>query len=401
MRKKVVLGSSVFLWQTSIEGFLYDWISGACLRFPVVDSGIRALCDQWEDLDNLYAARFNPQENDSQVNKLVTAIVLRGLGRVYDENASAVSFPPVLKINRSVERKAIMDRVETQPILPNLTHLRVFLGGVTGDRNLWKQAMFPMASSVFLEINRLRGFLHRCDCHSLAQIDLVISDWDAGRISAFSEGLSEMSMKEKVRFFFAHPDPGFNNEILVGLVADGYAVTQVCLPDKRIERAAWVQGRNYQLFVRGEEEAEYWERLLEGTDGVDYVFKPIADNNLEFFYNNVFLSEEEILSQRLTKKEIFRHQALNVNQFGTLYVFPDGTIHPAADASAIGTLEDPVHQTIVRELVENHAWRQTRRLMKPCKNCLYHDLCPSPSVYERIFDVPGCTYWRKKTSLPV
>jgi hypothetical protein len=134
---------------------------------------------------------------------------------------------------------------------------------------------------------------------------------------------------------------------------------------------------------------------LQDTESVDYDFKPIAEDNLEFFRKNVFLSEEEILSQKLTKKDIFRHQALNVNQFGTLYVFPDGTIHSAADAPAIGTLEDPVHQTIVRELMENHAWRQTRRLMEPCKNCLYHDLCPSPSVYERVFGVPGCTYWQK------
>ena len=394
MRKKVVLDSSVFLWKTSTEGFLYNWISSACLRFPISDSGIRALCDQWEDLDNLYAARFNSQENDPQVNRLVSAIISRGLGRVYDENAPVVSFPPVLKINRSVERKAIMDRVETQPILPNLTHLRVFLGGMSGDRLLWKQALFPMVSSVLLEMNRLRGFLLRCDCHSLTQIDLVITDWEADRIHVFSDGFSEMVMKEKVRFFFAHPDPGFNNDVLADLVADGYAITQVCLPDKRIEKAVWRQGRNYQLLVRGEDEAERWERLLDGADGVDYIFMPIADNNLEFFRNNVFLSEEEILSQKLTKKEIFRHQALNVNQFGTLYVFPDGTIHPAADAPAIGTLEDPVHQTIVRELVENHAWRQTRQLMEPCKNCLYHDLCPSPSVYERIFGVPGCTYWK-------
>ena len=154
-------------------------------------------------------------------------------------------------------------------------------------------------------------------------------------------------------------------------------------------------GRKYQLLIRSVEDGDHWESLLQEAENVDYDFKPIADNNLDFFRDNVFLSEEEILSQKLTKKDIFRHQALNVNQFGTLCVFPDGTIHPAADAPAIGILEDPVHQTIVRELVENHAWRQTRRLMEPCKNCLYHDLCPSPSVYERIFGVPGCTYWQK------
>ena len=395
MRKKVVLDSSVFLWQTTTEGFLYNWISSACLRFPIADSSIQALCNQWEDLDNLYAARFDPQENRSFVNNLVTTIVLRGLGRVYDEDAPVVSFPPILKVNRGVERKAIKERVETQPILPYLTHLRIYLGGLSGDCSLWKQAMFPMSSPESLDFGRLMGFLLRCDRHSLAHIDLVISNWEAKRISAFSKGLSEMALKEKVRFFFAHPDPGFNNEILDGLVAEGYAITQVCPPDRDIKTAIWVPGRGYQLLIRSEEEAEYWESLLQDAEDVNYDFKPIADNNLEFFRENVFLSEEEILSQKLSKKDIFRHQALNANQFGTFYVFPDGTIHPATDAPAVGTLEDSVHQTIIRELEQNYAWRQTRRLMEPCKNCLYHDLCPSPSVYERIFGVPGCTYWQE------
>ncbi|MBO6082812.1 MAG: hypothetical protein J6P46_07305, partial [Bacteroidales bacterium] len=244
-----------------------------------------------------------------------------------------------------------------------------------------------------LDPARLFAFLSRTSKQLLSSLELILFEWDDNQMASLIPALA--GYKNCIHFFFTHPDPGFYNEILDKLVVDGFSITQVCPVDVDIRKASWVSGRSYQLLVKSEEDMNHWEELLQDAGDVDYDIKPVADNNLEFFRKNVFLSEEEILSQKLTKKDIFRHQALNVNQFGTFYVFPDGTVHPAADAPAVGTLEDSVHQMIIRELEENHAWRQTRRLMEPCKNCLYHDLCPSPSVYERIFGVPGCTYWKE------
>jgi hypothetical protein len=391
---KLVLHSTVFLWRNSDRAVLYDCASKASLCHAAQDSGIQQLCTQWENIDNLYVARFDEQDETPELSSFIQEIVNKGFGSLYGENDMALAFPPVLSIDQGAEKlSSWKNGYDSQPVLLYLTKLQCYLGGNGCHADWWQQGAFPMASTERLDPTRLAGFLFRCSPVALAQIHLVISEWDAVYLSSLKDVLEPA--KDRVRFFFAHPDPGFGNEILDGLMADGYAVTQVCPPDKNIKTVTWTPGRSYQLLIRSEEEGDYWEALLQDTESVDYDFKPIAEDNLEFFRKNVFLSEEEILSQKLTKKDIFRHQALNVNQFGTLYVFPDGTIHSAADAPAIGTLEDPVHQTIVRELMENHAWRQTRRLMEPCKNCLYHDLCPSPSVYERVFGVPGCTYWQK------
>lgn len=372
---------------------LYDTAAKASLNWAAYDVGIRRFCSQWENIDNLYVARFNEQDEAPETSAFIQEVVNRGFGSLYGENDMALAFPPVLSIDQGVEKlSSWKNGFDSQPVLLYLTKLQCYLGGSGGGVDWWRQAAFPMTSTDRLDPGRLAEFLSRCSQQALAQIHLIITDWDASYFSSLADVLEDK--KEKVHFFFANPDPGFRNEILDRLASEGYVVTQVCPPDKSIGKVSWEPGRNYQLLIRSEEDGDYWEAMLQESENVNYDFKPIADNNLDFFRKNVFLSEEEILSQKLTKKEIFRHQALNVNQFGTLYVFPDGTIHPAADAPAIGTLEDSVHQTIVRELVENHAWRQTRRLMEPCKNCLYHDLCPSPSVYERIFGVPGCTYWK-------
>ena len=391
---KLVLHSTVFLWRNSNRVVLYDCATKASLCHSAQDSGVQTLCAQWENIDNLYVARFDEQDETPKASAFIQEIVEKGIGSLYGENEMALAFPPVLSIDQGVDKlSSWKNGYDSQPVLLYLTKLQCFLGGSGSGVDWWQQVAFPMTSTGRLDIERLAGFLSRCSPQALAQIHLVITEWDTDYISSL-KGILE-NARNKVRFFFAHPDPGFNNEILDGLVAEGYAITQVCPPDASLEKVSWVSGRNYQLLVKSDAEAEYWESLLQDAEDVNYDFKPIADNNLEFFRENVFLSEEEILSQKLSKKDIFRHQALNANQFGTFYVFPDGTIHPATDAPAVGTLEDSVHQTIIRELEQNYAWRQTRRLMEPCKNCLYHDLCPSPSVYERIFGVPGCTYWQE------
>ena len=386
--KKLYLFSSVFLWTTSESGLLFNVMQGSFLRFSLNNKYINSVCSQWQEIRNMYVAKFDEECVDEDFVIFANTIEEKGLGKVAEENAPIVSIPPYLKIKHEAGRQLVGGNSREEPVLPCLAKLSIFLGGASEQEGLL-ESLYPKTKTARLNVDNVIRFLSHCNKGYLKRIDLVISEWDHRQIYSFAEGMKDL--KGKVRFFFTHPNPGFRNDILDRLVADDYAITQVCPPDMSLKTAAWVPGRSYRLLVRSEIETEHWASLLEEAGGVCYDFKPVVDDNLEFFRKNVFLSEEEILSQKLTKKDIFRHQALNVNQFGTLYVFPDGTIHPAVDAPAIGTLEDPVHQTIVRELVENHAWRQTRRLMELCKDCLYHDLCPSPSVYERFFGAPGCT----------
>lgn len=393
MRKKIILRPNTFLWTVEEDGLLYNAKNGTNYKFSLCDNQILDVCKQWQNMDNLYSAYFDELSISIGFRVFADTIVEKEMGIICEENERAISIPPLLKVKEGVELKKFFEGgFHSMPVLGNLISITAFLGGEARPSNLWIQNAYPVASKDCMDVKLLSAFLSKCDQRSLRHIFIVVSDWNSSIISECEDFL--LKIKKAVCFVFANSNPNFSNNILDQLVEDGFAITQVCLPDPPIENANWVDGRNYQLLVRNEEEVEYWEKLLGDNPSVKYDFKPIADNNLEFFRKNVFLSEEEILSQKLSKKDIFRHQVLNVNNFGTFYIFPDGTIHPAPDAPSIGTLEDSVHQTIIRELEENHAWRQTRRLMEPCKNCIYHDLCPSPSVYERIFGVPGCTYWK-------
>ena len=395
MTLKIVLNSDTFLYHEGEKGLLYNCKESTVCVFDARNKIIRHAIEQWNDLRNLYTAKVEFSNNDVEIVSFLSQIKDKKLGVVVpEEEETPLSFPPVLRIKNSIDNLPSWYQGSTGslPVLQYLNRLIVCLGGDSGQGNTWRQAVYPVPSNNKLNIDSFLSFVSRIDKSALSSITLVISEWDNAQIMDCANGLTKF--KSNTRFCFFAPDPSFNNVILEKLVAEGYAIMQECPPEAICGKDFWVHGRRYRFLVRSEEDVEQWEARLQEAEGVDYDFLPVADNNLDFFRKNIFLSEEEILSQKLTKQDIFRHQALNVNQFGVFFVFPDGTIHPAADAPAIGTLSDTVHRTIVRELEENHAWRQTRRQMEPCKGCLYKDLCPSPSVYERALGVPGCTCWR-------
>ena len=61
--------------------------------------------------------------------------------------------------------------------------------------------------------------------------------------------------------------------------------------------SSWVPGRKYHLLIRCEDDYRRWNSLAANLSDKDYTLIPVAENNVDFFRANVFLSEEEILSQ--------------------------------------------------------------------------------------------------------
>ena len=103
--------------------------------------------------------------------------------------------------------------------------------------------------------------------------------------------------------------------------------------------------------------------------------------NFHFFDKYLCLEEEEILLEKLNRKDIFRNQTLNTNDFGKLTIMPDGQIYANTYFPALGTLNDDIRELIFKELTEGQSWLRIRN-MKPCSDCIYQWLCPSPSNYE-------------------
>ena len=141
----------------------------------------------------------------------------------------------------------------------------------------------------------------------------------------------------------------------------------------------------YHFHITNTEEYEETETLIEKNEINDYAIHPIyTKTNLHFFEEFVYVNHEDILQSKLSFREIFAHQKLNTYFFGSFTILPDGDVYANINSSVIGNINtDVLLDMINKEMIINTAWRKIRT-MKPCSDCLFQYLCPSPSNYELV-----------------
>lgn len=108
--------------------------------------------------------------------------------------------------------------------------------------------------------------------------------------------------------------------------------------------------------------------------------------NFQFFKDYVFCSLDDIISEPISRKVIFRRQTLNENFFGKLTILPSGQIFANLNTSPIGKYPlDSLKKIVFTELTDSTAWFYMRE-KRPCDSCVNKFLCPSISNYELVLE---------------
>ena len=143
----------------------------------------------------------------------------------------------------------------------------------------------------------------------------------------------------------------------------------------------------YQFFITGVEEYEQALALVENYGIGNYAIRPVyTRSNLAFFEEYVYADRNSIFKSKIPFRQIFANQKLNTHFFGSLTVMPDGDIFANVNCSSLGNIAgDTLLNIICKEMLDNTAWRRIRDA-KPCSDCLYQYLCPSPSNYETVIE---------------
>ena len=126
--------------------------------------------------------------------------------------------------------------------------------------------------------------------------------------------------------------------------------------------------------------AAFASKLSENT----FTMEPLySGKNLDFFKENVFMSESDIFADPIPLRTIFANSILNSNFFGHLYIVCNGDAKSNPNSKKLlGNIStNTFYQLIAEELINNHSWKETRT-KSPCNKCLYQFLCPPPSNYE-------------------
>ena len=153
--------------------------------------------------------------------------------------------------------------------------------------------------------------------------------------------------------------------------------------------------RVLDFVVEGVDDVQAVESFIENNDVDSFKMHPYYNGKNEpFFRENIYMSEEDLMNTEISMREIFRNQKLNANNFGALYVMPDGGIKSHVDGLILGYAgKDEIVDIIYKELTENTAWRKVRN-KEPCSRCVFQFLCPPPSNYESAIGKNNLCYMR-------
>ncbi|MFA8298649.1 MAG: TIGR04150 pseudo-rSAM protein [Hyphomicrobiales bacterium] len=126
----------------------------------------------------------------------------------------------------------------------------------------------------------------------------------------------------------------------------------------------------------------YEEVSTNNPDAIINVQPIYTGNNIEFLREHVFLNEDDIIGGLDPIKEIHLRKYINQNFFGKLHINALGKIYANINFEPLGNIKHhSIHDIINKELTERNTWRMIRN-QKPCSECVYQYLCPSPSEIE-------------------
>lgn len=376
--KKLIIYSDVFIWEKGDDVIFYNSQSFNSRIFKAPHSSIMALCKQLNDPDNLYEIDIAKDSETGEVGGFIEAIVLDGFGNLVDKDMPTISLPPFLNVQSQIKRKS--EEHKEDVLLEYFTNLTIHLGG--GDieyPDYFRQTHFPISSEPRLANDRIINFLENNKTPYLHDINLIASAID-GDLYGFIDFLKGYNVNTVVYIIGNNQNDIL--EVRNRTVSSNIHICIICLGHTEPDRFYnGIEDCEFNFIVRSQEEYEKYELDIKTYGISNFSFVPIYDNNLEFFENNIFLSEEDIKSSRLSKRHVFINQSINSNFFGSFTIMPDGKIYSNVNKPAIGTLGDKIYTLIDKEMRENHAWRYIRN-QKPCSDCLYQWLCPAPSNYE-------------------
>ena len=384
MRQILTINPDTFLWADGRHGLLYDSGSFASYRFRLTPQ-ISGLCSRLMNPDSLYSVDIDMDSIDSGLRNFIGKVTEKSMGTLHDDSGQRhlISFPPLLNIQRSWERIKTRGYEAYNEILPYLTSLTFYTGGICPGKDWHRQVTYPVCSEEILAAGRILRFLADTGSPYITDIRIVLSSVkDYSDLHYLLDGLRTYG--DAVTLYI-RAEETIGTETAAMLSGSGISVVLLHAAPFTDFISQASAARHIFLITS---EKEYEEALRwDGANGIETpdIVPVFNGKNADFFRKNVFLTEREILGSRLERRSVFAHMAVNTGFFGSLTFMPDGNAYASpAYGEQIGDISDSVYDLITAELERNTAWRLTRDMSGRCRNCLYRYLCPSPSAYEKV-----------------
>lgn len=378
-----------FLWTQKKEGLVYNSKNNCIFRFN--NNTIRDTIQSLQDMKNLYCVEIsNIDAYSVELKKFINSLEKCKAGklvRMSEDCPKPVVLPPLLNLQYEIARlQKESPEMVGENISDYLHELTVWINTVSDHTGMIES----------INTNTFNRILNIASNSHLSHIHLKGTDiFEFSGLVRFMDILEQMESKKSVYVKLEN----LNQKVLSKNIFSSSQFVLV-IEVKNFENLQKIneiaskinkQGINAQwtFQIRNEEEYQKAEIWIERYSLVNTEIKPVYTcENLQFFENNIYLTEEDLKTPILSKREVFAHQALNTNDFGKLTITPDGKVYANPYFPTLGFIEDDLRELIYKELTVGQSWRRIRD-MKPCCDCVYQWLCPSPSDYELAIGKPN------------
>ncbi|MCL2510541.1 MAG: hypothetical protein FWF09_00660 [Bacteroidales bacterium] len=381
----------------------YNTISGESIVFKN-NIAIVKLVNKLEQQE--YACVVNENEIDklNQVN-FFKLLVEKNLGYYIDKQK--IELLPVTtrcaEINKSDFTAQFRNHEYIMENLREITfHINNGMGNLINEANQLrthkshKQFLFPIYEPQTSEL-------------LLSKIKKVIGDMETNKLSInilggnvfrYSQIESLINILNNttynIIYYFHYNDwiEDHSQQILSLINENDTKIILVDSPFDEIQFKLWeavVEQKNVRIefLVESEEQIEEVEIIINKFKLRNYVFRPYYnENNYDFFKENVFVSEEDILSVKESLFELITKKISSPAFFGKLTIDVHENVYSNINLPPAGNIDSLNLKHLIYDLITNEEsiWLKSKLKAVPCNKCIYNLLCPPISNYELVLN---------------
>ncbi|MFA8435688.1 MAG: TIGR04150 pseudo-rSAM protein [Marinifilaceae bacterium] len=382
------LNPETFLWSDETSILIYNSAEGLSHKFSRTKQ-LDQLTEQFKDLSNLYCIEITEKElADPTTLQFVDTIIESQSGNLTEALASVkkpIQLPPILNLQCDRKKLKLNDsRSIGENVVSYLNQVDIYLNSST---------IVEKGSDYIPAVNEL---LQSVPEKFYIDYNIIIESSISPTVLGHLIKQLESIKREKTIHLHYHELENLNSLIFNAFPNDLQLKILVKSPieynllekiHKQVEKA---QIRTIWNFViQSEQEYEQAVLFINTNRIEDYELSPTYNgNNISFFEENIYLTEDDLKSPALNKREIFAHQAINTNNFGKLILRPNRKIYTGIHSKPVGELGNSLKEVLIQVMQTESSWFKIRN-MEPCNNCVYQWLCPSPSDYEIAINKPN------------
>lgn len=392
----LVLFPDTFLWIKINNGIIYNSKNFKHCTFRNSDE-INKLCDTLVDLDSLYSVEIMESLlRDKHVKHWIDRITGIEAGCLIEQNgqnSKLTSYYPVLSIQNGMDQ-IIWEHKRNigGKIIENLHELIFYINGSShGSDQYFRQTYYPVTSDMSLDFNHIESFVNQCNNKMLNQITFI---GDLINYKNF-EQLQKWVLSNDYFIHFVLLEEDIKKDIKKNEWFGNDKVSFTIIISNHLSFLNQLEiyhdfsdNVTFAFPVISNAQLESVTSIVQETGLNNYNIIPIYNGmNREFFEENVYMTTDEFNDIELSRREVFVNMTLNVTSFGKLTVLPDGKIYSNVNDTPLGSIGDPIYDMLYKEMTERKTWFRIRD-MKPCFDCIYQWLCPSPGNYEKAIGKP-------------